>query len=114
MQTFDAKRQTQEIQLSALLLTPMRFLVANRRQTGIVIQQFAEANKTSIGIIVYLMDMRSSGEQLVEAVQSLGALHHCLALGIAEAPPVLVVPDASYLLDCIEGYMRSLLHLSIR
>lgn len=60
-----------------------------------------------MGVIVYLMDAGSSGNDQVEAVQSLGALHHCLSLGFSEPPPVLVVSDASYLLDCISAYMKS-------
>ncbi|KAJ5971391.1 uncharacterized protein N7479_001309, partial [Penicillium vulpinum] len=107
LSTFDLLHQIHSIRLNALLLTPSRLHVTTRHQTATAIQKFTEANKNSLGVIVYLMDARSSGNEQVEAVQSLNALHHCLSLGFAEPPPVLVVSDASYLLDCIGAYMKS-------
>lgn len=106
LSTFDVLHQIHSIKLNALLLTPSRLSVATRQQTATAIQKFTDANKNSLGVIVYLMDARSSGNEQIEAVQSLGALHHCLSLGFAEPPPVLVVSDASYLLDCIGAYMK--------
>ncbi|QQK47582.1 hypothetical protein Pdw03_5217 [Penicillium digitatum] len=106
--TFDVLYQIHSIKLNALLLTPSRLRVTTRHQTATAIQRFAEANKNSLGVIVYLMDAGSSGNEQIEAVQSLGALHHCLSLGFSEPPPVLVVSDASYLLDCISAYMKSI------
>ncbi|KAJ5395027.1 uncharacterized protein N7487_009330 [Penicillium crustosum] len=107
LSTFDVLHQIHSIKLNALLLTPGRLGVYTRHQTATAIQKFTEANKNSLGVIVYLMDARSSGNEQIEAVQSLGALHHCLSLGFSEPPPVLVVSDASYLLDCIGAYMKS-------
>ncbi|KAJ5153758.1 uncharacterized protein N7500_009197 [Penicillium coprophilum] len=107
LSTFDVLHQVHSIKLNALLLTPKRFHVTMRHQTAIGIQKFTEANKNSLGVIVYLMDVSSSGNEQIEAVQSLGALHHCLSLGFSEPPPVLVVSDASYLLDCIGTYMKN-------
>ena len=103
---FDVVDQTHSVKLNALLLTPSRLSVTTRHDTATAIQKFAEANKKSLGVIVYLMDVRSSGNEQIEAVQSLGALHHCLSLGFSEPPPVLVVSDASYLLDCVSAYMK--------
>ncbi|KGO58177.1 hypothetical protein PEX2_066870 [Penicillium expansum] len=107
LSTFDVLHQIHSIKLNALLLTPSRLNVTTRHQTATAIQNFTEANKNSLGVIVYLMDAISSGNEQIDAVQSLGALHHCLSLGFAEPPPVLVVSDASYLLDCIGAYMKS-------
>lgn len=107
LSTFDILHQIHSIKLNVLLLTPSRLNVTTRHQTATAIQKFTEANKNSLGVIVYLMDARSSGNEQIEAVQSLGALHHCLSLGFTEPPPVLVVSDASYLLDCIGAYMKS-------
>ncbi|KAJ5462418.1 hypothetical protein N7530_010623 [Penicillium desertorum] len=104
---FDVLHQAHSVKLNALLLSPSRLKVPTRHQTAAAIQKFTEANKNSLGVIVYLMDAGSSGNEQVEAVQSLGALHHCLSLGFSEPPPVLVVSDASYLLDCISAYMKS-------
>ncbi|KAJ5844471.1 uncharacterized protein N7525_002212 [Penicillium rubens] len=104
---FDVHHQAHSVKLNALLLSPSRLKVPTRHRTATAIQKFAEANKNSLGVIVYLMDAGSSGNDQVEAVQSLGALHHCLSLGFSEPPPVLVVSDASYLLDCISAYMKS-------
>ena len=104
---FDVHHQAHSVKLNALLLSPSRLKVLTRHRTATAIQKFAEANKNSLGVIVYLMDAGSSGNDQVEAVQSLGALHHCLSLGFSEPPPVLVVSDASYLLDCISAYMKS-------
>ncbi|KAI2709211.1 hypothetical protein CBS147332_6270 [Penicillium roqueforti] len=103
---FDVLDQTHSLKLNALLLTPSRLSVTTRHQTATAIQKFTEANKKSLGVIMYLMDARSSGNEQIEAVQSLGALHHCLSLGFSEPPPVLVVSDASYLLDCVSAYMK--------
>lgn len=108
VQTFDASRLVRTVNVNALLLSPAHFQVKHRRDTGTTIQQFAESNKRSASVILYLMDSSSSGAQQIEATQALGALHHCLSLGIADPPPVLVISDASYLLDCVEGFMRSL------
>ncbi|KGO78351.1 hypothetical protein PITC_059640 [Penicillium italicum] len=107
LSTFDVLHQMHSIKLNALLLTPSRLNVATRHQTATAIQKFTEANKNSLGMIVYLMDASLSGNEQIDAVQSLGALHHCLSLGFAEPPPVLVVSDASYLLDCIGAYMKN-------
>ncbi|CAI7657105.1 unnamed protein product [Penicillium discolor] len=107
LSTFDVLHQIHSIKLNALMLTPSRLSVTTRHQTATAIQKFTEANKNSLGVIVYLMDAGSSGNEQIEAVQSLGALHHCLSLGFAEPPPVLVVSDASYLLDSIDAYMKS-------
>ncbi|OQD69162.1 hypothetical protein PENPOL_c002G00943 [Penicillium polonicum] len=107
LSTFDILHQIHSIKLNVLLLTPSRLNVTTRHQTATAIQKFTEANKNSLGVIVYLMDARSSGNEQIEAVQSLGALHHCLSLGFTDPPPVLVVSDASYLLDCIGAYMKS-------
>ncbi|CAG8909917.1 unnamed protein product [Penicillium egyptiacum] len=107
LSTFDVLHQIHSIKLNALLLTPNRLNVTTRHHTATAIQKFTEANKNSLGAIVYLMDATSSGNEQIEALQSLGALHHCLSLGFAEPPPVLVVSDASYLLDCIGAYMKS-------
>lgn len=112
-QSFAGFGPVKVIKLSALLLTPGSFQVANRRQTAATIQKFAETNKTSMEVILYLMDSRGSGQQQIEAVQSLGALHHCLSLGYTDAPPVLVVSDAAYLTDCIESYMKSLFRAKV-
>ncbi|KXG52106.1 uncharacterized protein PGRI_083900 [Penicillium griseofulvum] len=107
LSSFDVLNQTHLIKLNALLLTPSALNVTTRHQTAIGIQKFTQANKNSLGVIVYLMDTRSSGNEQIDAVQSLGALHHCLSLGFSDPPPVLVVSDASYLLDCIGSYMKS-------
>ncbi|KAJ6127975.1 hypothetical protein N7471_009192 [Penicillium samsonianum] len=107
LSTFDVLHQIHSIKLNALLLTPSQLNVTTRHHTATAIQKFTEANKSSLGVIVYLMDASSSGNEQIEAVQSLGALHHGLSLGFAEPPPVLVVSDASYLLDCIGAYMKS-------
>ncbi|OQD91745.1 hypothetical protein PENSOL_c049G06220 [Penicillium solitum] len=107
LSTFDVLHQIHSIKLNALMLTPSRLSITTRHRTATAIQKFTEANKNSLGVIVYLMDAGSSGNEQIEAVQSLGALHHCLSLGFAEPPPVLVVSDASYLLDCIGAYMKS-------
>ncbi|KGO63762.1 hypothetical protein PEX1_037820 [Penicillium expansum] len=107
LSTFDVLHQIHSIKLNALLLTPSRLNVTTRHETATAIQKFTETNKNSLGVIVYLMDAISSGNEQIDAVQSLGALHHCLSLGFAEPPPVLVVSDASYLLDCIGAYMKS-------
>jgi hypothetical protein len=106
MQSFEAHNQTYSLKLNALLLTPAQLDVKTRRQTAVGIQRFTETHKTCLGIIVYLMDGGASGNEQMQAVQSLGELHHCLSLGYAEPPPILVVSDASYLLDCIGAYMR--------
>lgn len=98
LSTFDVLHQIHSIKLNVLLLTPSRLNVTTRHQTATTIQKFTAANKNSLGVIVYLLDARSSGNEQIEAVQSLGALHHCLSLGFTEPPPVLVVSDASYLL----------------
>ncbi|KAJ5371754.1 hypothetical protein N7517_003760 [Penicillium concentricum] len=107
LSSFDVLHQIQSIKLNALLLTPNRFHATMRHQTAMGIQKFTQGNKNSLGVIVYLMDARSSGDEQIEAVQSLGALHHCLSLGFSNPPPVLVVLDASYLLDCVGAYMKS-------
>ncbi|OQE77508.1 hypothetical protein PENNAL_c0060G02325 [Penicillium nalgiovense] len=107
LSTFDVLHQVHSIKLNALLLSPRRLNVPKRHQTATAIQKFTEANKSSLGVIVYLMDAGSSGNDQIDAVQSLGALHHCLSLGFSDPPPVLVVSDASYLLDCIGAYMKS-------
>ncbi|KAJ5817253.1 hypothetical protein N7447_009486 [Penicillium robsamsonii] len=107
LSTFDVLHQIHTIKLNALLLTPSRLNITTRHETAMGIQKFTEGNKNSLGVIVYLMDARSSGNEQIEAVQSLGALQHCLSLGFSEPPPVLVVSDASYLLDCIGAYMKS-------
>ncbi|KAJ5511206.1 hypothetical protein N7453_003309 [Penicillium expansum] len=102
LSTFDVLHQIHSIKLNALLLTPSRLNVTTRHQTATAIQKFTEANKNSLG-----GDCVLDGCDIIDAVQSLGALHHCLSLGFAEPPPVLVVSDASYLLDCIGAYMKS-------
>ncbi|KAJ5209965.1 hypothetical protein N7491_009776 [Penicillium cf. griseofulvum] len=107
LSTFDVLNQVHSIKLNALLLTPSGLNITTRHQTAIGIQKFTQANKNSLGVIVYLIDARSSGNEQIDALQSLGALHHCLSLGFSEPPPVLVVSDASYLLDCIGSYMKS-------
>ncbi|KAJ5520940.1 hypothetical protein N7463_001393 [Penicillium fimorum] len=107
LSTFDVLHQIHTIKLNALLLTPSRLNITRRHETAMGIQKFTEGNKNSLGVIVYLMDARSPGNEQIEAVQSLGALQHCLSLGFSEPPPVLVVSDASYLLDCIGAYMKS-------
>lgn len=107
LHNFNEQHRTCSLKLNALLLTPARLDVTNRHQTAVAIQRFTGANKSSLGVIVYLMDAGSSGNEQINAVQSLGALHHCLSLGFIEPPPVLAVSDASYLLDCIGTYMKS-------
>ncbi|KAF4769127.1 hypothetical protein HAV15_008774 [Penicillium sp. str.  len=87
LSTFDVLHQIHSIKLNALMLTPSRLSITTRHQTATAIQKFTEANKNSLGVIVYLMDAGSSGNEQIEAVQSLGALHHCLSLGFAEPPP---------------------------
>jgi hypothetical protein len=108
MQTFDSLHQSKLITISVLLLSPDRFTAINRRDTGSAIRSFVEDHKVSIGVIVYLMDAQASEGQQVEALHSLGDLHNFLSLGVSEPLPVIVVPEASYLISCVEGFMKSM------
>ncbi|KAJ5781191.1 hypothetical protein N7457_006351 [Penicillium paradoxum] len=108
LQAFDTHNHTHLLKRNALLLTPTRLDVHNRHQTAVTIRKFTEANRSSLGVIIYLMDTAVLGNEQINAVQSLGALHHYLSMGFAEPPQVLVVSDPSYLLDCISAYMKGI------
>ncbi|KAJ6184076.1 hypothetical protein N7519_005377 [Penicillium mononematosum] len=60
--------QTHSVKLNALLLSPSRLKVPTRHQTVTVIQKFTEVNKSSLEVIVYLIDAGSLGNDQVEVV----------------------------------------------